>query len=160
MLDDGFVQLHRKITKWEWYGDSNTSRTFIHLLVTANYYDAQWRGIEVKKGQRISSYSVLAKELNLSVKEIRTAINHLKRTGEVAHQNCHEYGLFTVVHYFDYQGRAHQGADVGHTKGRPRAHEGQLINKANKANKDNKKDIPPLADENPIDYSQIERKWD
>ena len=108
-----------KITKWEWYGDSNTSRTFIHLLVTANYYDAQWRGIEVKKGQRISSYSVLAKELNLSVKEIRTAINHLKRTGEVAHQNCHEYGLFTVVHYFDYQGRAHQGADVGHTKGRP-----------------------------------------
>lgn len=31
MLEGGFILLHRSILRWEWYGDLNTARLFIHL---------------------------------------------------------------------------------------------------------------------------------
>lgn len=37
MLEGGFILLHRSILRWEWYGDLNTARLFIHLLLTVNY---------------------------------------------------------------------------------------------------------------------------
>lgn len=36
MLEGGFILLHRSILRWEWYGDLNTARLFIHLLLTVN----------------------------------------------------------------------------------------------------------------------------
>lgn len=174
MLKDGFIQLHRKIVDWEWYQDVNTFRVFIHLLITVNYYDEKWQGILIKRGQRAASYSILASELNLSVKEIRTAINHLKRTGEVAHKNCHKYGLFTINNYDNYQSKADNKAYKGQSKGRVRAGEGQQINKANNNNKANKKDISPPAPEEQnqypegveflpdgtVSYANVKRVWD
>ena len=37
MLNEGFILLHRSMLRWEWYGDGNTARLFIHLLLTVNY---------------------------------------------------------------------------------------------------------------------------
>ena len=68
MLENGFVKLHRSLLKWEWYDDLNTFKLFMHLLLTVNYYDRQWRGKTVKRGSRITSYAILAKETKLSVK--------------------------------------------------------------------------------------------
>ena len=39
MLESGFIKLHRKILKWEWYDEPNTMRLFIHLLLTASIED-------------------------------------------------------------------------------------------------------------------------
>ena len=45
MLEGGFILLHRSILRWEWYGDLNTARLFIHLLLTVNYEPQRWQGI-------------------------------------------------------------------------------------------------------------------
>ena len=103
MTPNGFILLHRSILKWEWYNDANTARLFIHLLLTVNYVDAKWQGIEIKSGQRIASYGVLSKELNISVQSIRTAIKRLISTGELTHEATSKYGLFTVNNYDKYQ---------------------------------------------------------
>ena len=47
MLEGGFILLHRSILRWEWYGDLNTARLFIHLLLTVNYEPQRWQGIAV-----------------------------------------------------------------------------------------------------------------
>jgi hypothetical protein len=99
VLENGYIKLYRSMLKWEWYDDINTKVLFLHLLLTVNYEDEKWHGITVKRGQRISSYGKLSQETKLSVKSVRTAINHLKSTGEVAHETTSEYGLFTVVNY-------------------------------------------------------------
>ena len=63
------------------------------------------------------SYDKLAAETRLSVQSVRTAINHLKSTGEVTYQSTSQYGLVTVNNYCKLQDwhRKRQ------TKGRPAA---------------------------------------
>ena len=80
MLEGGFIVLQRKILSWDWYKDSNTKAVFLHLLLTANYEPVEWRGVKIKVGQRITSISKLSNELDLSFKEIRTALKHLQKT--------------------------------------------------------------------------------
>lgn len=103
MLESGYIKLHRKMTQWEWYTDTNTTMLFIHLLLTVNYEDKKWQGKVIKRGQRVCSYSVLSKELKLSVRSIRTSLNKLKMTGEVTSETTSKYSLISIVNYDLYQ---------------------------------------------------------
>ena len=103
MLEDGYIKLHRSITKWEWYTDANTARLFIHLLLTVNHFPQKWRGIVIERGQRVTSYKELSNELRLSERSVRTAINHLKSTHELTLSTTSKYGLYTINNYEKYQ---------------------------------------------------------
>ena len=103
MLEKGFVKFDRKITSWRWYCDANTARLFFHLVITANYKDRYFEDVVVKRGQRIVTISGLAKELNLSERNIRTALNHLKTTGEVTNRSTSKYTVITINNYNCYQ---------------------------------------------------------
>ena len=63
MTKNGFIVIHRKITDWEWYTDANTFKVFMHLLLTANFSDQKFKGMTIKRGQRVASYESLAKEM-------------------------------------------------------------------------------------------------
>jgi biotin operon repressor len=155
VLNEGYVKLYRSMTKWEWYDDINTKVLFLHLLLTVNHCDKQWHGILVKRGSRISSYGKLASETGLSVKSVRTAINHLKSTGEVAHQATPNYGLFTVINYEKYQQRADETADEGQTRGRRGADEGQQSknDKNDKNDKNRESELEPKTPQ--LDYQGV-----
>lgn len=99
----GWIKLHRKITEWEWYGDPATTLVFLDLLLHASHNTYRWRGIEVKPGQVVWGRSAAAKRLGLSVKNVRTAIKHLKATSEVAIQTTNRYSLITICKWGDYQ---------------------------------------------------------
>ena len=83
MLESGYIKLYRSLLTWEWYQDANTLRLFLHLILTANHFERKWRGITVKRGQRVCSYADLSGELGLSLQGVRTAVKHLKSTGEL-----------------------------------------------------------------------------
>ena len=134
MLEGGFILLHRSILRWEWYGDLNTARLFIHLLLTVNYEPQRWQGIAVERGQRVASMAKLADETGLTVKQVRTALEHLKRTGEVTHTATSKYGLFTVNHYDRYQPRGEpEGTPQGMENGIQGAGKGQQWKKEQKS---------------------------
>lgn len=103
MENQGYISIHRKILKWEWYDDANTMRIFFHLLLTVNHEDGKWHGIEIKRGQRITSLEKLASELHLSIQNVRTSISHLKSTGELTSNQHAKFSLITVLKYNDYQ---------------------------------------------------------
>lgn len=146
MLKNGYIKLHRSILDWDWYDDPNTKIVFLHLLLTVNIADAQWHGITVKRGSRVSSFRKLAEETNLSVKQVRTAINHLKRTQEVAHLSHGEFSVFSINNYEKFQGVAQQPAQEGHTKGTAEAQEGQQYKKnKNTSLKKEKKEKAPVG---------------
>lgn len=126
MLESGFIKLHRKILKWEWYDDRNTTALFIHLLLTVNTADEIWHGVKIQRGSRISSYAKLAKELNLTIKEIRTCLQHLEQTQEVAHSSTRNFTVFSVLNYDSYQSKGTgRGAQNGVQTGKRGANEGQ-----------------------------------
>lgn len=144
MFNSGYVVLHRKLLQWGWYSDINTCRLFIHMLLKANWKDGEFRGTTVPRGSFISSLDKLSEETALTRKEIRTAIEHLKRTGELAVKSTNRYSLFTVTNYETYQDNGKQdgipcdtqGADSGQPNGTLRA----TIEPFNKATKEEGKE--------------------
>lgn len=104
MLKNGYIKLHRRMLDWEWYHDVNTKVVFLHLLLTANIKDEKWKGEEIKRGSRVISYPILADELNLTIRQARTALEHLKMTGEVTVKTTAKYSVVTVLNYNRYQG--------------------------------------------------------
>ena len=103
MDNEGYVKLHRKMIKWEWYEDINTKVLFLHCLLRANYKDQKWRGSTVKRGSFATSIRHLAKETGLTERQTRTALEHLISTHEVTQQSKGNYSIITVVSYDKYQ---------------------------------------------------------
>lgn len=103
MSASGWVNLHRKILGWEWYSNINTCRLFIHMLLKANWQEGKFRGTTVPRGSFISSLDKLSEETKLTKREIRTAISHLKMTGELTVKTTNRYSVFTIQNYDFYQ---------------------------------------------------------
>ena len=99
----GYIKVHRKMLEWGWYDDVNTKAVFLHLLLTANFKDAEWHGIKLKRGDVVTSISSLASELKLSEQNIRTALKHLKLTGEITDNPHSKFRIISVNNYNVYQ---------------------------------------------------------
>ena len=102
-VPESWIKLNRNITKWGWYTDANTVRVFIHLLLKANIEDKVFLGIPVKRGELITSYSKLSQQLKMSTQSIRTALNHLKSTGELTIRTTPNWTLIAIENYEKYQ---------------------------------------------------------
>lgn len=135
-MNNGYILLHRALLDWEWYSNANTSRVFIHCLLKANWTDGRFEGIDVPRGSFVTSYSAMAKELGLSLRNVRTAISHLSSTHEVT---CKSYTKFTVIsvsNYDSYQVQVTQSATRSSTNNRQASDkQPTTIEKSNKGNK-------------------------
>lgn len=139
-MSDGWIKLHRSILSWDWYDDPNTFRLFIHLLIRANHKDASWRGVQVSRGQLITSYASLSNELKLSVKQIRVSLTKLKKTGEVASQSNSQHTVLTVKNYDSYQSEGKPEGKRGASEGQAEGKRG-ATDKNEKNNKNEKKSL-------------------
>lgn len=100
---NGFVVMYRKILDWGWYKNSCTKDLFFHLLLVANFVDKYFEGVLIKRGQVATSLPSLSAETGLSIQQVRTALSHLKSTGEITDEANRRYRIITIVKYDDYQ---------------------------------------------------------
>ncbi|MCP3675869.1 MAG: hypothetical protein GY829_15580 [Gammaproteobacteria bacterium] len=130
-MSSGWIKLHRQLLDWEWYDDINTSRLFVHLMLTANHKDNKWRGIVIKRGSRLTSLDKLSSETSLSVSKIRTAIKKLISTSEITSKSHSQHTVFTMINYDMYQ-------DDDKQNDKPATNESQTNNKRIATNKNDK----------------------
>lgn len=151
---EGYIKLYRQIMKWEWYDDANTFRLFIHLLLKANYEDAQWRGLTIKRGQLFTSIGHLSHELKISDKAVRIALGKLIKTKEVASKGASNGTMITICKYDSYQSSFNA---EGQTEGQTRGKRGATNNKNNnnKEKKNKEIDLSFLQK----DFIPIVEKW-
>lgn len=103
-MDHGnWIKLFRKLKEWGWYTDPHTFRLYMHLLLTVNFEEKEWRGIVVLPGQRICGRKKLAEELDLTEQNIRTSLNNLISTKEITKQIAKGYTLITICKWSEYQ---------------------------------------------------------
>lgn len=102
--NSGYIKLFRSLADWEWYDDTVTMRVWIHLLIKANYEDKRWHGVEIKRGQLITSIEKLATELCLSKQQVRTALRNLQSSGEITRQPTNRWTLINIEKYNEFQG--------------------------------------------------------
>lgn len=103
-MPGNYIKLDRRILTWKWYSDTNTKVVFLHCLLRANWKNTTWNGVEIKRGQFITSLQELATSTNLTIRQARTALEHLETTGEVTSQSTNKYRIITVNNYDKYQG--------------------------------------------------------
>lgn len=142
MFEGGYVKIPRSLLSWEWYTDINVCKLFLHLLLTVNFEDCQWRGIVVKRGSRVTSTAKLADETGLTEKQVRTALNKLIRAGYAAKKVTNKYSVISLENYNEYQEEGKQlgsqRAGKGQAEGSQRAGRGQQYKKDKKDKKEKK----------------------
>jgi hypothetical protein len=161
----GWIKLHRQILNWEWYSDTNTFRLFLHLLLTANFKDQKYQGKLIKKGTLITGRDKLSYETGLSVREVRTCLERLKSTNEIAIKSNSKGTEIQVVNYDKYQIETSET-----TNERPTNDQQTTTLKEGKENKERKekKNIPDFSDflayaikEKPmVDKDKVQAKYD
>ena len=89
---------------WDWYKDVNTFKLFVHLILFANHESAGWRGVRIERGEMVTSVASLSGATGLTVRQVRTALGHLQKTGEITIETTKLFTKITVVNYSLYQG--------------------------------------------------------
>lgn len=100
----GWLKLYRKLLNWEWYHDNNVKVLFLHLLLTASYRREKHIGITIERGQSLCTLKDLARDVRLTVSQLRTALRKLTYTGEISVQSTNKGTLITVTNFESYQG--------------------------------------------------------
>lgn len=103
-MAEGSIILNKGFTSWEWWDDNNTVKLFLFLLLSANSKNKSWRGIEIKRGQLVTSLEKLSSGANLSKQSVRTSLNKLEKTKEVNRRLTHQFTIVTLCNYEDYKG--------------------------------------------------------
>ena len=100
-----FIKIDRNIMRWRWWGDHNTLIVFLTLLITANIQEKPFKRDIIRRGEVATSISTISQQTKLTAQNVRTAINHLKSTGEITIRSTNQYQVITIVNYDLYQSK-------------------------------------------------------
>jgi len=137
----GWIKIHRSILDWEWYEDTNTFRLFIHLILKANHKDKNYKGKLIKRGSLVTGRELLSAETGLSVRQIRTCLERLKSTNEIAIKTGSKGTEIQIVKYEQYQLATNET-----TNKRPTSDQQTTTNKNEEKEKNEKNTIPTLEE--------------
>jgi len=76
---------------------------FIHLLLTANHKEGRWQGYTIGRGQLITGLLKLNEDTGLTIRELRTSFDKLKKTGELTIKTTNKFRIITICKYDTYQ---------------------------------------------------------
>lgn len=103
MLTNGYIKEYRSLLSWGWFKDPFTAHLWEYLRLAANWDEAVFKGKPVRRGELVTSYPAMAEATGMSVQNVRTAIKHLKQTGEIEMKSFRDFSIVTVVNYDRYQ---------------------------------------------------------
>ena len=99
----GWIKIHRKFLDWEWFNKSEAVHLFMYLVLKANHKDGQWQGIDIKKGQFVTSFGKISSDTGISLQTIRTLLKKFEKTNEINIQTTNKFTIVTLCKYECYQ---------------------------------------------------------
>ena len=112
--EGGFVKDYRSKLDWEWFTDPKTAHLWEYICLRVNYEPSRFRGIEIRRGEMLESIKTISKNTGLSEKNVRTALEHLKSTGEVACKPTRYGLLINAIKYAHFQSQEREtGTQTG-----------------------------------------------
>lgn len=121
----GWIKLHRKMLDWGWYKDPAVKIVWLHLLLTVNREDSEFKGHKVPVGAGVFGRKELAGASGLTEKQVRRALEVLEKGQQIGIQRTNKFSIITITKWADYQEQGQQQgqqrANRGPTKGQQRA---------------------------------------
>jgi len=114
------ITLSKDILNQDWYRDKNVRLTYIHLLLSCEMTPVEIDGETVNRGELISTYEQLSKQIGISVKELRNALRGIQRANKGQTKGQTTHSTFIVFEHI-------VGQTKGQTKGKRRANENEVI---------------------------------
>jgi len=109
----------KQILDFEWYGNTNTVRLFLHLLLKAKEEDD---GTDIGKGSLLTCTPMLSHETGLTVKQVRTALEGLEKGRFVGRIRAGRKSIITICNYDSYEvSKTDRGQVQGNFEGSFRA---------------------------------------
>lgn len=100
----GYIKLYRSLIYEDIFKNPLTLKLFIYCLYKANTKDKEWKGMTIKRGSFVSSYRKIAKECDMTVRQVLTHISTLNGSHSVTHTSYRNFTVFIVQNYDEYQG--------------------------------------------------------
>lgn len=123
MDEKGFIKINRKMLKWGWYDVPATKVVFLDLLLHANWEPGEYHGVPVGVGEVVFGRKKCAKRNGLSERQVRTALDHLRESGEIStSKTTNRFTVLKIEKWTFYQGRGNksdQQSDQQATSKRP-----------------------------------------
>ncbi|MBR3974384.1 MAG: hypothetical protein IKJ88_00830 [Clostridia bacterium] len=120
MKPSTFIKLDRNILDSSYFDDAEVLRVWITLLILAAHKNTEVNGIELLRGQLLTTYAALCERLGLSLKKIRIILDRFEADGSIFRESVkNRYTIITIVNYELYQGGANQTANQIEKKGKP-----------------------------------------
>ena len=104
MTNQGFVKVPRQLLNWRWYSNRNVRLVFLDLLMRAAWGDCDYLGTRLSRGQVAVSVAELAANNQLTAQQTRTALDHLKSTGDITTESTPKFTIITLNFYDELQG--------------------------------------------------------
>ena len=99
---NGFIKLYRKVLDWGYFEDSHMVHMLVYMLLSSSFKDQKYRGVEIKKGQILTSLGVIHRKTNMSLQTIRTCLKKMERDGIIEQKTTKEWRLITICNYDNY----------------------------------------------------------
>lgn len=132
-----YIKLDRKIIDWKWFQDGNTLKLWLWLLVKANIVPHTFEKETIGRGELATSYDKMAAATGLTKSQVRTALDHLKMTGEIASRTPHGYQVITILNYDKYQAKSQVKSQENRT---------EIASKSQADRIKNRTEIAPIKD--------------
>jgi hypothetical protein len=97
-----YVKLYRKFTSWQWYKSNKEKSIYVYSLLHARRFNIEENGTILKVGSYAKNFTNIAKDLGLSIKNVRTAFKNLTLAGDLRTATGHKLRVISVCKYVDY----------------------------------------------------------
>ena len=106
-MTDGWIALHRKIFNSKDFNNQLEVAVFIYLVAMASHKpsDVVYRKkkLTLNRGDISIAYRDLAKKFNISLQNIKSIINNLKKSGNINQKLTKNLSIYNIVKYSKYQ---------------------------------------------------------
>jgi len=103
MLENGYIKEYRSLLSWGWFREPFTAHLWEYIRLAANWEEHRFKGHVIQRGQLVTSYPSMAEATGMTIQSVRTAVKHLKKTGEITMQSFRDFSIITVTNYEKYQ---------------------------------------------------------
>ena len=100
---NGWIKLYRSLLHWEWSDVPEMVALWVRLLIMATHEEQQWHGKTISRGQLVTTYLYLCEETGITMQQLRTCLDRLKKSGQITMEVTNKYSIITICKYDSYQ---------------------------------------------------------